>query len=368
MPSIKTTRNGRFQLRVENKRLLDEPFYSTFDTHQAAQEYGDRLERLLKQGIVPAGLNDKKVQRNTWSLSHCILEYLKAGGVKHSEEMVLNTLRETLADVFTDDLNYAWCRDWVNTLKRENNLAPSTINHRVGALRRCLDWMTRDHPNILVTNPLLTLKHGFATYTSEDEKYLTEEGQKKKTHVKRNRRLHEDEEERLLALLENRQDELTFVAVALDSAMRMREIYTLTEDQISFPMKTIFLTNTKNGEDRQVPITTPAAKALKKYMTANAALIKKRGSRIFPYWTGGTTVSELDETTAEVSRIFRNVFKEAKLPDFKFHDTRHEAICRLFLRTKMSAELIAKITGHNDPRTLHRYLSLRGSDLAEKTY
>ena len=367
MSSIKKSPNGRFQLRVENKRLLDEPFYSTFDTYEEAKDYGDRLERLLKQGIVPAGLNDKKVQPNSWSLSRCMLEYLKAGGVKHSEEMILNTLREPLGSVFTSELNYAWCQEWVNMMKREQHLAPSTINHRVGALRRCLDWMTRAHPDVLVINPLRTLKLGFASYTSEDEKYLPD-GAEKKTHTQRNRRLHEDEEERLLKVLANRPDELAFVSVALDSAMRMREIYTLTLDQVSLEMKTIFLFKTKNGDDRQVPITKPVERALKLYLKENADAIKARGGRVFPYWPGGTAVAELDDTTAEVSRIFRNVFKEAKIANFKFHDTRHEATCRLFLRTKLSDTLIARITGHNDPRMLKRYASLRGSDIADQVY
>jgi integrase len=56
------------------------------------------------------------------------------------------------------------------------------------------------------------------------------------------------------------------------------------------------------------------------------------------------------------------------LDDLNFHDTRHEATCRLYERTTLSDLQIAKITGHKDPRMLMRYANLRGSDLAEKLW
>ena len=43
---------------------------------------------------------------------------------------------------------------------------------------------------------------------------------------------------------------------------RTREIYTLTRDQASLPKATIFLEKTKNGDKRQVPISSELAKGL----------------------------------------------------------------------------------------------------------
>jgi len=42
--------------------------------------------------------------------------------------------------------------------------------------------------------------------------------------------------------------------LALRTAMRMREIYTLTQDQVSIARKTIFLQKTKNGDRREVSL------------------------------------------------------------------------------------------------------------------
>jgi integrase len=72
----------------------------------------------------------------------------------------------------------------------------------------------------------------------------------------------------------------------------------------------------------------------------------------------------LDEVSADVSRLFKTIFVEAKVAGFKFHDLRHEATCRLYEKTSLSDVLIAKITGHKDLRMLKRYASLRGSELA----
>jgi hypothetical protein len=44
-----------FQLRVSHK-LLPKDFWATFDTRDAAEQYGLQLEALLAQGIVPAAL------------------------------------------------------------------------------------------------------------------------------------------------------------------------------------------------------------------------------------------------------------------------------------------------------------------------
>jgi integrase len=167
-----------------------------------------------------------------------------------------------------------------------------------------------------------------------------------------------------LRLLEDMPDEKTFFALALESAMRMRECYTLYVQQISLKKKTVHLDRTKNGDSRQVPLTSTALTLLSDYMKNHGQQIKERDGRLFPFWNGDLDENVLDTTTSEVSRIFRNIFTAAEIVDLHFHDLRHEATCRLYERTTLSDVLIAKITGHRNLRMLLRYASLRGSDLA----
>jgi len=368
MSTIKACANGTFQLRVSSK-LLDKPLYATFDSHEQAHAYGIQLEGLLAQGIVPKSLLERtKASQEIWTVSRCISEYLRENSVPVSDIKLLTTIRPLLATASTGHLNYDWAEGWVRRMKRIDNLSPSTIRHRHGALARCFDWMRRKHPGVMAQNPLRLLKRGFATYTEEDKKLLIAAGKAPKVDVERDRRLPAEEETLILDHLINMPDEKTFFVLALESAMRMRECYTLTIHQISLKKRTVHLDRTKNGDSRQVPLTSTASALLDDYMQQHAQQIKQRDGRLFPFWNGDLDENVLDTTTSEVSRIFRNVFAELEIVDLHFHDLRHEATCRLYEKTTLSDVLIAKITGHRNLRMLLRYASLRGSDLATRLW
>jgi integrase len=150
--------------------------------------------------------------------------------------------------------------------------------------------------------------------------------------------------------------------LALETAMRLRECYTLTLDQIDLPRRTIFLDRTKNGDNRQVPLSSVAVRALEPY-AGDAG-----NGLLFPWWDGATTKASLRRTTSRLSRAFARIADAAGCGDLRFHDLRHEATCRLFERTTLSDLQISLITGHRDPRMLRRYANLRASDLAAKMW
>lgn len=222
--------------------------------------------------------------------------------------------------------------------------------------------MLRKHPDILAQNPLRLLKRGFSTYTDDDRNALARSGKIGNEDVERDVRLSVEDEAAILNVLAG--GERIFFMLALETAMRMRECYTLDVNQVSLARRTIHLERSKNGDNRQVPSSTVARTLLAEHMTANAEAIRMRGGRLFSYWNGDTSVRELDSTTSDVSRIFRTAFAQAGLRELRFHDLRHEAACRLCERTSLSDVLIAKITGHRDIRMLRRYANLRRSDLA----
>jgi integrase len=363
MSTIKSSPNGKFQLRVTNK-LLDKPFYATFETREQALAYGHHLEGLLAQGIVPNFLFDRRSGQEIWTISRCMNEYLRDNSVPVSDAKLLHTIRPLLLNCSTGFLNYDWAEGWIREMKRVQNLSPSTIRHRHGALARCFDWMIRKYPDIMRQNPLRLLKRGFATYTDEDAQFLLTAGKKPKFDVERNRRLEAEEEVRILKILDNTPDERVFFILALETAMRMRECYTLSQEQISLKKKTIHLERSKNGDNRQVPLSSTAINLLDDYLQKHANDIKGREGRLFPFWNGSRNERELDIVTSDVSNWFRAIFIKAEVIDFHFHDLRHEATCRLYEKTKLSDVLISKITGHRDVRMLQRYASLRGSDLA----
>ena len=368
MASIKQTSSGAFQIRIKNK-LLPKTLWATFDTFEQADAYAAQLEGLLAQGIVPSSLLKRSSPtRELWTVSRCIAEYIRHNDVPLSDIKLLDTVRPSLLALSTGYLNYEWAEAWVRSMKRLNNLAPSTIRHRHGALARCFDWMMRKHPDIMAQNPLRLLKRGFATYSEEDGRHLQQSGKQAKCDAERDRRLAPDEEACILAVLAARPDEYAFFLLALESAMRMRECYTLHVNQIALGQRTVHLDRSKNGDNRQVPLTTPALDRLRLYLDTQAEPIKARKGILFPFWCGDTSVRALDIATRDLSRSFRLIFAAAGVEDFHFHDIRHEATCRLYEKSTLSDVLIAKITGHRDLRMLKRYASLRGSDLAPRLW
>lgn len=262
MASIKSLPSGSFQISVRNK-LLPKTLWATFDTYEQADAYARQLEGLLAQGIVPAALLERSTpSREIWTVSRCIAEYIRHNDVPLSEVKLLDTVRPLLAALSTGYLNYDWAEGWVRSMKRDLNLAPSTIRHRHGALARCFDWMTRKHAEIMAQNPLRVLKRGFSTYSVEDRRALEANGKQGRDDVERDRRLEPGEEARILALLQSRPDERAFFVLALESAMRMRECYTLELSQVTLSKNTIHLERTKNGDNRQVPLTVEAERIL----------------------------------------------------------------------------------------------------------
>ncbi|MCS0592365.1 site-specific integrase [Massilia norwichensis] len=353
-----------YQLRISH-RLLPKDLWATFDTKEAAEQYARQLEGLLAQGIVPAALLERETpKQEIWTVQRCILEYLRHNSVPLSDQKLLDTVMPSVAKIGTGSLNYDWAEAWVRDMKRINHLAPGTIRKRQGALARCFDWMTRKHPEIMAQNPLRLLKRGFATYTEADADLLAAQGKAPRVDEERDRRVCDDEEARIVAFLQESDDERLFFELALQSAMRMRECYTLYVSQVDLPKRTIFLDRTKNGSTRQVPLPTPIVQHLSTYIRNNRKAITDRENRIFPYWSGDRDGHALDVTTRNLSIRFARIFRLAGVLDLHFHDLRHEATCRLYERTKLSDVLIAKITGHKDIRMLRRYASLRGSDLA----
>lgn len=373
--ATKRHKNGAWEFRITRSGLLPRPVYFRFDNEQEGEAYVRRIEALLDRGVVPDELQTKIVDSKL--LRDQVRAYLGAQHVSGEDQrlltVVLSRFPSTLA---LSALTFPWATEWVSTLKREYNLSPSTIRHHVGALARALDWITA-HGD-LPFNPLRMLRKGYASYTEADAAALvTVEGAEKKEDTERDRRLEGDEEKNIRAILdgakpEGRQRalELKHCAalklmfdMALESAMRMREMYTLSVAQVDLARRTIFLDRTKNGDKRQVPISTVLLRLLTVYMEG-----MEHDELLFPWWSGDLSPRALRQTTSLLSRQYARIFDAAGCVDLHFHDMRHEATSRIYERTSLSDLEIAKITGHKDPRQLKRYANLRASTLAERLW
>jgi len=239
-------------------------------------------------------------------------------------------------------------------MKRVEKLAPATIRARVGALARCTDWGLRKGLLQMPDHPLRTLPDGYAQYTAAD----TAAAGVKRIDTERDRRLEEGEYEKALAVIDGgilarlqrpltieypQAHRLLFV-LAVETAMRLREMYTLTLDQVDLPRRTVFLDKTKNGDKRQVPLSTVAVAAIKDYLAVREVPANHPDNVFFPWWNGQSDPKHLAELSDYLSKRFKSVFEQAEAVGLRFHDLRHEATSRLFEKTTLSESQIMKIT------------------------
>lgn len=136
------------------------------------------------------------------------------------------------------------------------------------------------------------------------------------------------------------------VEFALETAMRLGEITSLRWENVNLLKRVAFLPLTKNGDSRDVPLSSAAIKILN-------ALPRSIEGRVFP----------VNKTT--VSARFTRLARKANLLDLKFHDLRHTAITQMAGKLSNVLELSA-VTGHKTLGMLKRYTHLKAEDLAKK--
>jgi integrase len=384
--ATKRQRGAGWEYVVKRKGLISRPLYLTFSSEEEGDGYVKRLEALLDRGIVPDEFRAR--QGEIITVGDAAREYLAAHHVSDSEKRCLAVVVSRIGAMRVRAIDYRWAEAWVIAMKREHNLSPVTIRHHVGALARCFDWGARHGIAALAVNPLRLLPKRYAIYTASDATAARALEGEAREDVERDQRLDDGYEGRIRATLagekpKDRQRSLELpwqgaleclFDLALETAMRMREMYTLSTAQVDLRKKTAFLDQTKNGDKRQVPLSSPAIAAIKRYRQQvergerGMESFKFDGGHFFPWWGGSLDHAALRGTTSKLSRQFARIFDAAGCAELRFHDLRHEATSRLFERTNLSDIEISRITGHKDPRVLRRYSNLRGSDLASKLW
>jgi integrase len=165
-----------------------------------------------------------------------------------------------------------------------------------------------------------------------------------------------------------------FVKLALETAMRRGELLALQWENVDLHRRAAFLPDTKNGDSRDVPLSSRALAVLAAIPTSSEEgyddASERRGP-VFPITAMALrkgferAVERAKVKYAEDCRLSRQRPVRGFLEDVHFHDTRHEAASRLSEKLVNVLELSA-VTGHKDLRMLKRYYHPRAEDLAKK--
>lgn len=172
----------------------------------------------------------------------------------------------------------------------------------------------------------------------------------------RNRLISNDEIEAILSTLgykegeppTKRKEELAYIfLIAIETAMRQGEILSLTYDAIFLDKRFVHLDKTKNGDTRDVPLSSRAI-----YLFERVLKNKHEDGKLFILNSGSADA------------LFRKYRNKLEIDDLHFHDTRHEAITRL--SKKLGVLELARMVGHRNISQLMTYYNETAESLASK--
>lgn len=304
-----------------------DPESATHATRAEAKAWAERREDELREGVRP----ERTVADAMLAYRETVLPRLR-GAPKELVRINALLRDDALASApLTDDgAIYAQWRDrrlaQVSTASvlREWTLIRSVLEHA----RRDLGW--------IAVNPMRDVR-------------------KPKQPMHRERRISDDEIERMRLALGWLSDDVPVTTysqqiavmflLAIETAMRAGELLSLTWPHVDLRYRVAHLPMTKNGQSRDVPLSRRAIDLLRAMQGADPV-------RVF-------TVSA-DSRDA----LWRKARANAKIPDLRFHDTRHEAITRL--ARKLDVLDLARMVGHRDLGSLRAYYNATASEIAAR--
>lgn len=161
----------------------------------------------------------------------------------------------------------------------------------------------------------------------------------------RKRFLSIDEIQNLVSACKSHSDFLyMFVLLSLSTGGRYSEILKLTINNIDFQNNQVFFLNTKNKEDRGVPVSAEVLQTVKDYIQKNNIeeylFLNKKTNKL--YYVRG---------------VLQEVIKNVGLKDFHIHDLRHTTASYIAMNGGSLLD-IAEILGHKSLVMARRYSHL----------
>ncbi|MFH1915303.1 MAG: site-specific integrase [Pseudomonadota bacterium] len=323
MATIRKRGPYQWEARIRRKGF---PITSkTFERKQDAEDWAKNIESEMSRGVFVS-----RAEAESTTLSEALDRYIEEH-VPRLKQQQRETNRtkaiqnRDLAKRFLAGIRGKEIRAFISEREAEG-VSGNTIRLDLALISKLFEVAKRDWGMESLSNPV-KLVH------------------KPKVEKGRTRRLENDNEQNLLEAAEPRLQPV--IKFALETAMRRSEIAELRWQNVDLPSSTVYLAQTKNSDERTIPLS-PAAKGILD------DLPRQISGRVFGM-------------TAEMITVaMRKAVRKAKIDNLTFHDLRHEAISRLFENTDLDSMEIAQISGHKSMQMLKRYSHLRTARLADR--
>lgn len=304
------------------------PQSRTFNTKAEAEKWARAVEHEMDRGIFA---DRREAERTT--LAEALDRYEREvtprkKGAKQERLRIAQWRRDTLAKYSLANIRGADLAAWRD--RRLNaGTSPTTVRNDLALISHLFNTAIKEWGLESLSNPIDKIKMPAAARA-------------------RDRRLVGEEDARLLEACNTSSCPwlAPITILAVETAMRQGEMLALTWDNVDLTRRVARLLDTKNGERRDVPLSTTAIAVL-------TALPRAIDGRVFPI------------SQDNLEGYWRRATKAAEIADLRFHDLRHEAASRLFEKGLNPME-VAAITGHKTLQMLKRYTHLRAEDLASR--
>ena len=331
MATVRQLESGGYQAVVRRKGVPAQ--YKSFEKKAEAVEWATLVERDIRRGSYLLSLNAERTSfaevADRFAVEFALQHYRVRADNKEAWRFQLKHLRNALGDYALTAITPQLVAKFRDT--RLKVVSGTTVRKEINLLSKVLTVATHEFGIILLNgNPVANVR-------------------KPSESRGRDRRLIGDEAERLLVECRASRNLwlLPAVMLALETAMRQGELLSMNWRDVDLKRQMIMLYDTKNREDRAVPISTAAAAVLQS--------IPKHISGV---------VLPVERMT--LFHAFQAACKRAGIKGMTFHDLRHEALSRLAERGDLSTLELAAISGHKTLQMLKRYTHLQAEKLAQK--
>lgn len=318
-------KKGDYQWHVQVRRKGYPPQTKTLETKAAAEAWVREIEGEMDKGVfVSRAEAERTTLREVLERYECEVTPSKKGATKE-KSVIKKLLAHPLAARFMATIrgaDIAALRD-----ERLKDYAPKTVVNEIALLSNAFNIAKKEWGMESLSNPIEMVS-------------------KPRISNARDRRLSEEELDKIIATTGSRELP-AIIRLLTETAMRRGELSKLRWEHVDLKDRVAILYDTKNGEDRVVPLSSRAISAL-------TALPRRIDGKVFGICPDAIT------------KAFSRACERAGVTDARIHDLRHEATSRLFEKGTLDMMEVATITGHKTLQMLKRYTHLRAKDLVRK--
>jgi integrase len=305
----------------------------TFNTRLEAVKWARNIESKIDEGHFESNsMRSKRMLDQSMPFSDAVNRYIETHSIHkknyRSETGIFKTLIKRWEDKTVFEVNkhaVTLLRDDLVKLGRSGD----TINHYFNAISK-LYQMLADELSVDIANPIKAIK-------------------RMPSNPGRNVRLTGEAEALFISCCQQTKpnDLADLVQFAIETGMRRGELLGIRWSDIDLEHRRIYLHTTKNGESRQVPLTIKAIQIIKN--------IRQREPQSETLFTCSTPALRkgFHKARQMAKDLWIGIGKNP-FSDWKFHDTRHEALSRLS-DAGLNAIELAHISGHKTMACLRRY-------------